>query len=635
MTHLKYRPDIDGLRAVAVLAVVLYHAFPRLLPGGFIGVDVFFVISGYLISGILYKGVRNGDFRFREFYARRVRRLFPALITVLLLCLGYGGLILLPAEYEQMGKHMAAGIVFIQNIVFWQESGYFDIASSLKPLLHLWSLAVEEQFYIIFPPLLLLFGKKKWPMSPWILAMLGISFSANLAMSYQSQAAGFFLTPFRAWEFLAGAQLAWWHYGMRHEEEPPCANLLAIGGALLLASGMVMIHMSDPFPGWRATLPVLGSVMVIAAGSQPWVNRNILSNSLVVWIGLISYPLYLFHWPALSFVRIVRGNRPGDIDIVGALGAAFFLSAATYYLIERPLRLAKSRWVVPILSAAFIFVGLLGWVVWHGGIGRKFGPEIDNVLAAQKDCLPIGEHTSEQGAVLRIGGSGKQTLFVGDSHMAQYWPRIQSLLKSDAQGARGAILISSPGVPPIRGVRSDYYDCEKMLSSINKLLDEDRRIDRVVLAARWGIYFKQKSGYYIGGECIGNTGAKGKALSLMGEMIRELTAKNIHVTVVLGSPTGEKLAPQNMLVRHFDGKIEKQFVTQTQQEWSSTAKLSDGLSEMAISNGADVIDPVDYLCADGICISENGQGPIRSDKSHLRPGYVREHVRFLDATVDP
>ena len=170
---------------------------------------------------------------------------------------------------------------------------------------------------------------------------------------------------------------------------------------------------------------------------------------------------------------------------------------------------------------------------------------------------------------------------------------------------------------------------------MNELLDEDRRIDRVVMAARWGIYFKQKSGYYIGGECIGNSAAKRQALSLMGEMIRELAAKNIHVTVVLGTPTGEKLAPQNMLVRHLNGKIEKRIEAQTQVEWSSTAKLSDGLSETAISNGADVIDPVDYLCADGICISENEQGPIRYDKSHLRPGYIREHLSYLDATVEP
>jgi peptidoglycan/LPS O-acetylase OafA/YrhL len=160
---LKYRPDIDGLRAVAVLGVIIYHAFPKVLPGGFAGVDIFFVISGYLISGILYKGHREGHFSFKEFYARRIRRLFPSLITVILLCLAYGWLVLLPDEYEKLGKHVAAGTLFIQNMVFWQESGYFDTAANLKPLLHLWSLAVEEQFYIFFPPLLLLIWKRKWP----------------------------------------------------------------------------------------------------------------------------------------------------------------------------------------------------------------------------------------------------------------------------------------------------------------------------------------------------------------------------------------------------------------------------------------------------------------------------------------
>jgi len=156
MKSLKYRLDIDGLRAVAVLGVVIYHAFPWVIPGGFIGVDIFFVISGYLISGILYKAHHEGGFSFKEFYARRIRRLFPALITMLVVTLGYGWLILLPDEFRQLGKHVAAGTLFIQNFVFWKESGYFDIHANLKPLLNLWSLAVEEQFYIFFPLLMLL-----------------------------------------------------------------------------------------------------------------------------------------------------------------------------------------------------------------------------------------------------------------------------------------------------------------------------------------------------------------------------------------------------------------------------------------------------------------------------------------------
>ncbi|MCE9587152.1 MAG: acyltransferase, partial [Verrucomicrobia bacterium] len=211
MTLLKYRSDIDGLRAVAVLGVVIYHAFPWVIPGGFIGVDIFFVISGYLISGILYKGHNAGNFSFKEFYARRIRRLFPALITVLVITMAYGWVILLPDEFEQLGKHVAAGTLFIQNIVFWQESGYFDTSASLKPLLHLWSLAVEEQFYIFFPPILLLIWKRKWPIASIMLVLLVISLGCNLWMSVHAGTADFFLTPYRAWEFLGGSLLAWWH----------------------------------------------------------------------------------------------------------------------------------------------------------------------------------------------------------------------------------------------------------------------------------------------------------------------------------------------------------------------------------------------------------------------------------------
>ena len=345
MTPLRYRADIDGLRAVAVLGVVIYHAFPQNLPGGFVGVDIFFVISGYLISGILYKGVRQGGFSpssfFLEFYARRIRRLFPALIAVLLLCLGYGYFILLGDEYRQMGKHVAAGTLFIQNMVFWKESGYWDVASTLKPLLHLWSLAVEEQFYIVFPPLLLLFWKKKWPMVPLLWAMLGASLVANLIMSYQSRETDFFLTTYRAWEFLGGSLLAWWHYGKNHEEEAPFGNWLSVFGIILLAASMIVLKEGQPYPGWRAILPVAGSIMLIAAGSQAWINRHVFSHPAVVWIGLISYPLYLFHWPALSFVHIVKGERPADVCIVGALVIAFLLTVATYYLVERPVRFAK------------------------------------------------------------------------------------------------------------------------------------------------------------------------------------------------------------------------------------------------------------------------------------------------------
>ena len=233
MSKETYRPGIDGLRAVAVLAVVIYHAFPTALPGGFSGVDVFFVISGYLISGILFKSLAQEKFSFAEFYARRIRRLFPALVVALFLTLAIGYYYLLSDEFEQLGKHVAASCVFIQNIVLLKESGYFDTAADLKPLLHLWSLAVEEQFYIFFPPLLILLWKKKWPIT-WILAaFLLFSFFANLVISVKNNAADFFLTPYRCWELIAGAMLAWRHFstGQKIRFE----NFCSISGVALIA----------------------------------------------------------------------------------------------------------------------------------------------------------------------------------------------------------------------------------------------------------------------------------------------------------------------------------------------------------------------------------------------------------------
>ena len=272
---LKYRSDIDGLRALAVLGVVIYHAFPKVLPGGFSGVDIFFVISGYLISGILYKGHREGGFSFREFYARRIRRLFPALITMLVVVMGYGWVVMLPDEFGQVGKHVAAGSVFIQNVVYWKESGYFDVAANLKPLLHLWSLAVEEQFYIFFPILLVVLWRKPRVLVPAMWILLVVTFVVNVVMSVQNGASDFFLTPYRAWEFLGGSLLAWWHYDRGHEEEVPAyREVMAWSGAVMLVGGMILLGKEQAYPGWRALVPVGGTLLVMEAGRPCLSSRS-------------------------------------------------------------------------------------------------------------------------------------------------------------------------------------------------------------------------------------------------------------------------------------------------------------------------------------------------------------------------
>jgi peptidoglycan/LPS O-acetylase OafA/YrhL len=639
--HIRYRSDIDGMRAIAVLAVVIYHAFPQNLPGGFVGVDIFFVISGYLISGILFKGVKGEDFSFREFYARRIRRLFPSLITVLLLCLGYGLVVLLSDEYRQIGKHVAAGTLFIQNIAFWQESGYFDTAANLKPLLHLWSLAVEEQFYIIFPPLLILFWKKKWPMAILLWILLMTSFIGNIIMSYQSRETDFFLTPYRVWEFLAGSLLAWWHFGKNDEKKLSYAGLLSAIGAVLVAFGMILIHQGDRFPGWRAILPVAGSVMLIAAGRQAWINDRILSHPALIWIGLISYPLYLFHWPALSFVRIVKGERPADIYLAGALIVTFILTVATYYFIEKPIRSSKSRWAVPALTAAFFITGALGVLTWQGFISAvNCPPEIKNIQAAASDrrffegCELV---PSPRGiCIIKIGGNGRQTLFFGDSNIQQYVPRISEILKNNKGDTRGAIIISYGGTPPIRGiVRKDYPQCGFLFETLDEYLSKDSRIDRIVIGARWKLYFKEKRMYWNESGFLSDVAGRRAALADLKKLIDE-DFSGRKVTLLLSVPSGKELDPKNFLMRSFlgGGLVDGEKLT-LKDYLRKNGDLEKDIAAVGIESGAQVIDPLAFLSSHGICLGADEEGPIRYDDSHLRPGFVRKHLKYLDQTLDP
>lgn len=265
-----YRPDIDGLRAFAVLAVVGYHAFPAILPGGFIGVDVFFVISGYLISGIILKELQQGTFRLWNFYQRRILRIFPALIIVLAAALVLGWFILFPDEYRALGKHAFGGAFFVDNFLLWQEAGYFDVEANAKPLLHLWSLGIEEQFYIMLP-LLLWYCAKKHFRTPTVIAVICI-FSFLLNVYYIPKPEADFYNPFtRAWELLAGAVLC---IAMRHEsamtaylkDNRRLNSVLAVFGVILLVCALLLARSRNPYPGWCAVLPVLGAMSLLAAG---------------------------------------------------------------------------------------------------------------------------------------------------------------------------------------------------------------------------------------------------------------------------------------------------------------------------------------------------------------------------------
>ncbi len=343
----RYRADIDGLRAIAVLAVIGFHAFPAWVPGGFVGVDIFFVISGYLISTIILTAVNAGRFSFATFYARRIRRIFPALIAVLAACYAAGWFLLYADRFEQLGKHIAGGAGFVANYVLWNEAGYFDADADTKPLLHLWSLGIEEQFYLVWPLMVFVAWKARLNLIALTIAIFILSSYWNVE-GIRRDLVGTFYSPWtRFWELTAGSALAaivtdqhtWLGVKFRAlydglRSRASVRDAIAIAGLVLAMGAVFGLDRSRHYPGLWALLPVVGAFVMIAAGPEAWLNRTVLSQRVLVGIGLISYPLYLWHWPLLSFARLLTAETPPPAVRAALIAAAFVLAWLTYKLIE-------------------------------------------------------------------------------------------------------------------------------------------------------------------------------------------------------------------------------------------------------------------------------------------------------------
>lgn len=461
---MSYRPDVDGLRAIAVLAVVLYHAFPGSLAGGFIGVDVFFVISGYLISGIVLDWLREDRFSLARFYARRIRRIFPALVLVLAACFGAGWLLLYADAFASLGHHMAGGAAFAANLFLWREAGYFDAASDTKPLLHLWSLGIEEQFYLVWPALLALGWRRG--MAP--LVVIGAAGLASFAFGVWTvrvdRVAAFYSPLTRLWELLAGAALA--ASGPVRLDRSTSACVGAAGLALVAASAIV-IDQSRVFPGLWALMPTVGTALLLAAGSGAWVNRVVLSARPLVWLGLISYPLYLWHWPLLVFARIGMNDDPPPAVRLALVAASVALAAATERWIEHPVRRGSwQRRAVPVLSVAMTVVfavGLLtmradGWVerarnrsdrahflqyydrLHRQGLGEAYRSECDFLDWATGDLRDAIDP-----ACTKAGASGTWFLW-GDSYAQSLSLGLRSILPEGTLLAQVTTSLCRPGL---------------------------------------------------------------------------------------------------------------------------------------------------------------------------------------------
>ncbi|WP_197033570.1 acyltransferase [Bradyrhizobium sp. URHD0069] len=334
----KYRPDIDGLRAIAVMLVMNFHAFPEAMPGGFIGVDIFFVISGFLITGIIVRELDQQRFSLVAFYNRRIRRIFPALIVVLGATLVLGWMWMLPGAYAQLSGDVFAGAAFFANIALLLQSGYFDVESAKKPLLHLWSLGIEEQFYLFWPLMLMLIARLRLGILAAVSVVGVASFVLNVMLIDSNPVATFYLPFTRAWELLAGAALACGWNLVNHSST--ASNLRATVGLVLIATAAGVLDTKSAFPGWWAVLPVAGAALLLSAPAA-WFCRTLLASPPLVWIGLISYPLYLWHWPLLVFFAIIKFGPLTLVERELILGLSVLLAWATYWLVESPIRFGR------------------------------------------------------------------------------------------------------------------------------------------------------------------------------------------------------------------------------------------------------------------------------------------------------
>ena len=672
-SHAGYRRDIDGLRAVAVLAVLAFHAFPQVLPGGFVGVDVFFVISGYLISGILFSDLQRGQFTYREFYARRMRRIFPALAVVLAACLFFGWLVLLDAEYTQLGGHVAAGAGFIANLALWRESGYFDTAAELKPLLHLWSLGIEEQFYFVWPLVLAVAWSRRWTSAVLTAVTLG-SFALGVWWSRHFIVGAFYLPVPRFWELALGGLLAW--HTRAHGRQSPSdargiekctgwraqflvamfaiteldggrisftmsANLLSVVGLLLLLLSMTWFDETTRFPGVRAMVPTLGTVFVILAGEQAWPNRMLLARRWVVFIGLISYPLYLWHWPLLVFARILWSEVPPVVVRIALVVISVVLAWATYRWLEKPIRrMAEAHNpnrapTLVVLASFMVLIGFSGVAVKKGYIPVRL-----QTLSILSEAKSDWDYPGDDKAHWQ-GTQEGTVLFFGDSFIQQYFSRVRWLVEHHAGTHRTVRFYTEQGCAPVPGItRKSVRNCGAFAANGFRLAQQDDVVE-VIVGGSWlgmvdrGDYFFERDPQE---HVIDFNGAEGvQVFSRLTQELAQLKTMGKHVQLVLNPPGGKIADPTNLIKNRLVALPRLVFRSiPIQEHIARTGAINAKMRAVAEQAGIPVLDPADWMCSALECPVTDATGiPIFYNSTHFRASYVEKNIRAFDEFVVP
>lgn len=630
-THF-WRQDITGLRALAVIPVLLFHAFPTAVPGGFFGVDIFFVISGYLISGIIFRGLREDRFSFADFYTKRVKRIVPALVVVLLFIIAVGWAILFKEEFEEIIRYIVGSDFFFMNFrLISRANDYFQTDAESLPLLHIWSLSIEEQFYILFPLICFCiwkFSRRKEAILGWFVLLLTVgSFVSCIAT--QDGLYRFYFPTSRFWELGVGILLAYAETFKRNEwtivpQNGAVRSALSVAALALILGAVLLYSPEIRTPGCSSLLAVGGAVCLIAAKSDALVNRTLLSWRPFVFIGLISYSLYLWHWPLLVYFGLVFGESTVFWRICVLL-VAFALSVLMYLIVEVPVRRTKVRGAVPILFVLLIVCVALPYGV-RKGVLPSVWMDINSRTIAHENAL------EEQFPTMRMAGvdvpvatlSVKPHILVtGDSHAGMYFERAAKQARENGQNAvllyAGACFITDGY--QIRPGEQDEA-CPRAHQQFEVLI-KDESITVLVLGQKWGDYANFSANSH------------SERVRKFRQTLTKFMGRGGNVFVledIPWTPDGSKDFDKRAVFRH--NVIESGLVP-----WSrwrdqalnvplpSTDKWKRGNEAMRrmVPDGVHVIEAADKVCPNGLC-------DLRwyRDEDHLLRGWVRDNAGWLD-----
>jgi peptidoglycan/LPS O-acetylase OafA/YrhL len=623
---MKHRSDIDGLRAVAVIAVVLFHTRLVRVPGGFVGADIFFVISGYLITTLLLEDIRKERFSIANFYERRVRRILPALFAVLLFSSVAAYAILLPRDAKDYGRSLAATVFFSSNRVFAGQAGYFDAPGEMKPLLHTWSLAVEGQFYIVYPLFLFVvtrYFRKRYAIAIGLVLIL--SFAISVRRLGIDPPAAFYFIGARAWELMLGGLLATAVIPeLRHGKS---ANILGLFGLGLIGYSVFALSSATPFPGPNALYPCVGAALIIYSGiAQETLVSRVLSVRPVVFVGLISYSLYLWHWVILVFSRYYLVRSLNRAEAAAVMASAFVLASLSWQFIETPFRRREAfrsqAWLFSGAAAATLLMGTFGAVAnVRNGMPNRFRGDARTLMDGAVD---VWKRRYEcQRSICPVGSADARESFIlwGDSHAGALAPALERVAL--AHNASGFIAFHPACAPLLRLKRYDrsFEDCGGFNDSVLEYI-KTHPVRTVFLHARWAIYSEgQRYKQEPGGPALLARSLKWQDDNaafnqLVHSTLAELKALGPNVVIVASAPEVGVDVPTE-LARAYRSRMPLEIAPLLAEFMERQRRAFEVLRSAAAEFSAQIVYPHEMLCETSRCLVVKDQRPFYSDEHHL------------------